>query len=123
MSNVTVNLDIWDRVMMSEILGTEPVPNASAMRKIIRVLDVIEVKDDEKPAAGWNEIQPGVVNWTNECPTDVVFEGNLLVYLRKRIVDYTEKGGWKGIHSRRAYKLLNKLGWTPAEDEEDKEGS
>jgi hypothetical protein len=120
MSNKTVNFDIWDRVMIAEILGGSPVPNASAMRKIIRVLDLIEVSDEEKVAAGWTEVQPGVVNWKNECPADIVFEGNILVYLKKRIVDHTESGGWKGLHSKRAYKLLDKLGyeWPKDPDEE-----
>lgn len=103
----TLTLNIWERVQLTSLTAQQR-GNPQQYRKSIRVLDVVELSEDEREAVGYKETVTGGrldFNWEREQDFELSFEDADYKTLVTAATSFT---GWPA--DRRVGTLLDKLG-------------
>lgn len=103
----TLTLDIWERVQLTTLMAQQR-GNPAQYRRSIRVLDVVELSEEEREAVGYEAtVTDGRLdfNWKHEWKYELSFEDADWKTLTAAVTSF---GGWPT--DRRVGALLDKLG-------------
>jgi hypothetical protein len=103
----TLNLTIWERVQLTTLMAQQR-GNPQQYRKSIRVLDVVELNEEEQEAVGYEAtVTNGRLdfNWKHERDFELSFEDADYKTLTMAVTSFD---GWPT--DRRVGALLDKLG-------------
>jgi hypothetical protein len=103
----TLNLNIWERVQLTTLMAQQR-GNPQQYRKSIRVLDVVELNEDEREAVGYEAtVTDGRLDfdWKHERDFELSFEDADWDTLLAAVTSFS---GWPT--DRRVGALLDKLG-------------
>lgn len=77
---MSLTLDTSQRVRLTGLVGSMKGGTARLMRKAIKVLDVLELSEEEKERIGYREVGPGRVAWDSSETYDLnLEEADLLI--------------------------------------------
>jgi len=103
-----LNLTTWQRLMCIQALNGQT-GHISAVRKALRLLEILELNEEERVAVELRELQPGQYIWTD---TQRRFEleikdRELAAFLRRAVGAY---GQWPVNQARQVADLFEQLG-------------
>ena len=102
----TLNLNIWERVQLTTLIAQQR-GNPAQYRRFVRVLDVVELTEDEQKAVGYEATVIGNrldFNWKQDREYELSFEDADFVTLIKAVFSFE---GW--LTDRRVGTLLDKI--------------
>jgi len=87
---MNLNLNTWQRVQLEKLVG-DVKGAASTVRKAVKLLDILEMSDEEKTKVGFRQ-QGGMLLWDDlEHTWEVeIKDGNLEVFLRELVKGKTD---------------------------------
>lgn len=105
-----LNLTTWQRVMCSLIIGGVQ-GDIRAFRTGCRLLDVLELSDEDQAAVGFQVLPDGSFKWTNLTHRfELEIEGDELDMLRRHVQSHQWRIGESRVHLREVDNLLEQLG-------------
>lgn len=111
-------LDVWERITLIDIMG-QIRGDLRLLRKAGKVLDALEMTDEEKEEVGLREPRPGVFGWDDEDAAFTIrIRDKEAAGLLKRTVEQYQ--GFTARERERVEKLCAALG-IEVEDDEDEE--
>lgn len=103
-----MKLDTWERVMLTEIIGNMRGDYVTITHKAGKLLDLIELTEDEKKEIGFVRFGNGNVVWQGDKEWEIeIKDRNLLALLNQQVSLFT---GWQRMDKDRVKHLREKLG-------------
>lgn len=103
-----MKLDTWERVMLTEIIGSMRGDYVTITHKAGKLLDLLELTEDEKKEIGFVRFDNGNVVWQGDKEWEIeIKDGNLLALLNQQVSLFTD---WRRIDKDRVKQLRAKLG-------------
>jgi len=88
---IELELTTWERVQLYAVLGAQR-GDVALIRRLIKVLDMLELTDDEKEAVGYEDISAGAAKWEKRDHIFIIMlekeQFNLLVEIAKDFKDW-----------------------------------
>lgn len=103
-----LELTVWQRIMCVQTLNAQA-GHISTIRKALKLLEILELNEEERVAVGLRELQPGQYMWTD---TQRRFEleikdRELAAFLRRAVEQF---GQWPVEHAAEVLDLFQQLG-------------
>ena len=112
---MNITLTTWERIICFNAVSSLRGLDAGGMRKAAKLLDIVELNEDEKKAIGFVLFPDGTANWNEKANNDwgiVIADGNLVEFLKQAIQkpDIVVTG-----KAREMVRLFDKFGIAPEE--------
>lgn len=105
-----LNLTTWQRVMCSLIIGGVQ-GDIRAFRTGCRLLEVLELSEEDQAMAGFEVLPDGGFRWSNaQHRFEISIEGDDLDMLRRHVQTHQWSIGESRVHLREVDDLLEQLG-------------
>jgi len=104
---IKLTVNVWQRLTLVQVLG-EVRGNAATIRKVLGLLDIFELTEEEKAEVGYKINADGAVLWEHNCTYDMEVtgkvEGDILC---KSVKNYQ---AWPVKKSEEIFALFSQLG-------------
>jgi hypothetical protein len=104
---MNIELTTWERIQLLRLTYGQTGKNAGELRQFIRIMNVLELSDEEKRWIGFREMTDGGTEWDDtEREFELEFEREDFALLKARVDSFTE---WPVVGAQLIVNMLDKL--------------